>query len=265
MCEISNLWGFGVLGVSRERLEAADAYLDSWIREAKDKIWDFPEIKQFEQDTGKIFNPGSVPQLRTVLFDYAGLTPTGKLTKSGALSTDAEVLEELSEEHPLPKAILTVRQLSKIRSSYVSKILPAMDKDGRIRTNFNNTFTTSGRLSSSGKFNAQQIPRDDPIIKGCIVAPPGYKIVSQDLQTAEMYYAAVLSKDKNLQKVFSEKGDFHSTIAVMPRLTLSFVKARPKGSSSLLACFSLFRTSVTSSMLNCRWMQNSFGFLNVRI
>ena len=201
--------------VSRERLEAADAYLDSWIREAKDKIWDFPEIKQFEQDTGKIFNPGSVPQLRTVLFDYAGLTPTGKLTKSGALSTDAEVLEELSEEHPLPKAILTVRQLSKIRSSYVSKILPAMDKDGRIRTNFNNTFTTSGRLSSSGKFNAQQIPRDDPIIKGCIVAPPGYKIVSQDLQTAEMYYAAVLSKDKNLQKVFSEKGDFHSTIAKM--------------------------------------------------
>jgi DNA polymerase I-like protein with 3'-5' exonuclease and polymerase domains len=201
--------------ISRQRLEAADVYLDSWIREAKDKIWEFAEIKQFEADTGKIFNPSSVPQLRTVLFDYAKLTPTGKLTKSGALSTDAEVLEELSEEHPLPKAILNVRQLSKIRSSYVSKILPSMDKDGRIRTNFNNTFTTSGRLSSSGKFNAQQIPREDPIIKGCIVAPQGYKIVSQDLQTAEMYYAAILSKDKNLQKVFAEKGDFHSTIAKM--------------------------------------------------
>jgi DNA polymerase I-like protein with 3'-5' exonuclease and polymerase domains len=70
-------------------------------------------------------------------------------------------------------------------------------------------------LSSSGKFNAQQIPRDDPIIKGCIQAPPGYKIVSQDLTTAEMYYAAVLSGDKNLQKVFSSGGDFHSTIAKM--------------------------------------------------
>ena len=85
----------------------------------------------------------------------------------------------------------------------------------QIRTNFNLTFTTSGRLSSSGKFNAQQIPRDDPIIKGCIKAPQGYKIVSQDLTTAEMYYAAVLSGDKNLQQVFSSGGDFHSTIAKM--------------------------------------------------
>jgi DNA polymerase I-like protein with 3'-5' exonuclease and polymerase domains len=70
-------------------------------------------------------------------------------------------------------------------------------------------------LSSSGKFNAQQIPRDNPIIKGCIRAPAGYKIVSQDLATAEMYYAAVLSGDKNLQQVFSSGGDFHSTIAKM--------------------------------------------------
>ena len=85
----------------------------------------------------------------------------------------------------------------------------------RSRTNFNLIFTTSGRLSSSGKFNAQQIPRDDPIIKGCIKAPSGYKIVSQDLRTAEMYYAAVLSGDKNLQKVFTDGGDFHSSIAKM--------------------------------------------------
>ena len=77
------------------------------------------------------------------------------------------------------------------------------------------TFTTSGRLSSSGKFNAQQIPREDPIIKGCIKAPKGYKIISQDLSTAEVYCAAVLSGDKALQKVFIMGGDFHSTIAKM--------------------------------------------------
>lgn len=201
--------------MSRERLEAAEKYLDKWIQDAKETVYGFEEVQRFEKDTGKIFNPNSVQQLRSVLFDYVRLTPTGKLTKAGALSTDAEVLEELSEEHPLPAAILKVRQLGKIRSSYISKILPELDKDGRIRTNFNLTFTTSGRLSSSGKFNAQQIPRDDPIIKGCILAPEGYKIVSQDLTTAEMYYAAVLSGDKNLQKVFSSKGDFHSTIAKM--------------------------------------------------
>jgi DNA polymerase I-like protein with 3'-5' exonuclease and polymerase domains len=201
--------------MSIERLKGAEKYLDEEIAKAKEAVYTFEEVKRFEQDKGSIFNPNSVPQLRTVLFDYVGLTPTGKLTKAGALSTDAEVLEELSEEHPLPAAILKVRQLGKIRSSYISKILPELDKDGRIRTNFNLTFTTSGRLSSSGKFNAQQIPRDDPIIKGCIVAPAGYKIVSQDLTTAEMFYAAVLSKDKALQSVFSQGGDFHSTIARM--------------------------------------------------
>lgn len=201
--------------ISRERMQGADKYLDQWILDAKQKVYEFEEVKAFEKDSGKIFNPNSVQQLRTVLFDYVGLTPTGKLTKTGALSTDAEVLEELSEEHPLPRQILSVRQLGKIQSSYISKILPELDRDGRIRTNFNIVFTTSGRLSSSGKFNAQQIPRDDPIIKGCIKAPAGYKIVSQDLTTAEMYYAAVLSGDKNLQKVFSSGGDFHSSIAKM--------------------------------------------------
>ena len=198
-----------------ERLHAAGKYLDKWILEAKEKVYAFEEVKKFEADSGKIFNPNSVQQLRTVLFDYVGLTPTGKLTKTGALSTDAEVLEELSDQHPLPAQILTVRALAKIQSSYVSKILPEVDRDNRIRTNFNLIFTTSGRLSSSGKFNAQQIPRDDPIIKGCIQAPPGYKIVSQDLTTAEVYYAAVLSGDKNLQAVFTGGGDLHSTIAKM--------------------------------------------------
>jgi DNA polymerase I-like protein with 3'-5' exonuclease and polymerase domains len=201
--------------MSKERLMAADSYLDNEIKLAKDKIYEFEEIKIFEKDQGNVFNPNSVQQLRKVLFDYLGLTPTGKLTATGAISTDAEVLEELSEEHPLPKAILKVRQLTKIKNTYVSKIIPELDRDGRIRTNFNLIFTTSGRLSSSGKLNAQQFPRDDPIIKGCIVAPEGYKVVSQDLQTGEMYYAAVLSEDKNLQKVFIEGGDFHSSIAKM--------------------------------------------------
>lgn len=201
--------------MSEARLRAAEGYLDKWIEEAKTEVYAFEAVKKYEADTGSIFNPNSVQQLRKVLFDYLKLTPTGKLTATGALSTDAEVLEELSEEHPLPAAILKVRQLGKIKSSYISKILPELDKDGRIRTNFNHTFTTSGRLSSSGKFNAQQIPRDDPIIKGCIYAPPNHKIVSQDLTTAEMYFAAVLSGDKALQSVFSKGGDFHSTIAKM--------------------------------------------------
>ena len=201
--------------ISRERMQLADAYLSEKIQQAKEHIYTFDEVKLFEKNEGKIFNPNSVMQLRSILFDYVGLTPTGKKTSTGAISTDAEVLEQLSEEHELPKAILQVRKLSKIQNTYIHKILPELDRDDRIRTNFNLIFTTSGRLSSSGKFNAQQIPRDDPIIKGCIKAPQGYKIVSQDLRTAEMYYAAVLSGDSSLQKVFTDGGDFHSSIAKM--------------------------------------------------
>ena len=199
--------------ISYDRMSKAEAYLDISIKLAKEQIYEFPEIRAFESAERIIFNPNSVQQLRKVLFDYLGLTPTGKLTATGAISTDAEVLEELSEEHALPAAILKVRQLGKIKNTYISKILPELDRDGRIRTNFNLIFTTSGRLSSSGKFNAQQIPRDDPIIKGCIVAPAGYSIVSQDLQTGEVYFAAVLSGDKELQKIFITGGDFHSAIA----------------------------------------------------
>ena len=201
--------------IDKDRMRAAGKLLDDDIFAAKQELYNYEAVHLFEKTEGKIFNPNSPMQLRKLLFDYLGLNPTGKRTATGAVSTDAEVLEELSEEHDLPKAILKVRKLSKIQNTYIDKILPQIDKDGRIRTNFNLIFTTSGRLSSSGKFNAQQIPRDDPIVKGCLVAPKGYKIVSQDLTTAEMYYAAVLSGDTNLQKVFSSGGDFHSTIAHM--------------------------------------------------
>ncbi len=201
--------------ISKERMQYANNYLEQEIIAAKEAMYSFPVIHQFEKDQGKIFNPNSVMQLRTVLFDYLKLTPTGKKTGTGAISTDAEVLEQLSSEHDFPKAVLKIRKLGKIHNTYIQKILPEIDRDGKIRTNFNLIFTSSGRLSSSGKFNAQQVPRDDPIIKGCIKAPAGYKIVSQDLTTAEMYYAAVLSGDENLQSVFKSGGDFHSSIAKM--------------------------------------------------
>lgn len=165
---------------SKTRLELASQYLDEQIEEIKSKIFAYPEIIQFGKDNDTIFNPNSVYHLRSVLLDYLGLDPTGKKTGTGAESMDAEVLEELAELHPLPALLLKVRQLTKIRNTYVVKLLNSINKDGRVRTNFNNTFVTSGRLSSSGKFNAQQIPRDNAIVKACIQAPIGYKIVSQD-------------------------------------------------------------------------------------
>ena len=197
----------------RMRLEKSSVLMQENIDEAIATLYTYPEIKKFEEITKKDFNPNSTMQLRSLLFDYIGLTPTGKKTGTGADSTDAEVLKELAEEHEVPQLVLDIRQKVKIKSTYLDKIYPQLDRDSRLRTGFNLHGTTSGRLSSSGKMNMQQIPRDNPIVKGCIKAAPGNKIVAMDLTTAEVYCAAVLANDKNLMNVFKSGGNFHSNIA----------------------------------------------------
>jgi len=197
----------------RQRLLISQGLMQDDIDEAIQSLYDVPEIKRFEEAQGKQFNPNSTVQLRSLLFDYIGLKPTGKKTGTGANSTDAEVLQQLGEVHEVPKHILSIRQKSKIKNTYLDKIIPQLDRDSRLRTNFNLHGTTSGRLSSSGKLNMQQLPRDNPIVKGCIKAAPGNKIVAMDLTTAEVYVAAKLANDEALMDVFRSGGNFHSTIA----------------------------------------------------
>ena len=197
----------------RERLEKSTVLMQEDINKAVESLYEFKEVQMFEKAQGKDFNPNSTMQLRSLLFDYIGLKPTGKKTGTGADSTDAEVLGQLAEEHAVPQLVLDIRQKVKIKSTYLDKIIPALDMDSRLRTGFNLHGTTSGRLSSSGKMNMQQIPRDNPIVKGCIRAKPGNKIVAMDLTTAEVYCAAVLANDTALQQVFQDGGNFHSNIA----------------------------------------------------
>ena len=195
------------------RLKFGQDIMGERIDQAVVELSEFKEVAELEEVQGAPFNPNSTVQLRKLLFDHIGLKPTGKLTGTGAHSTDAEVLGILGEKHKVPKHILEVRKSGKIKNTYLDKILPQLDRDSRLRTGFSLHTTTSGRLSSSGKLNMQQLPRNNPAVKGCIKARPGYKIVSMDLKTAEMYYAAVMSDDLELQNVFISGGDFHSTIA----------------------------------------------------
>lgn len=197
----------------KDRLVRSQSLMAEEIYKAAEALSNHPDVKRFEQNQGKPFNPNSVIQLRKLLFDYVGLEPTGIKTGTGADSTNAEVLEKLALVNEIPKLILNVRKKSKIKNTYLDKIIPQLDRDSRLRTNFNLHGTVGGRLSSSGKLNMQQIPRDDPIVKGCIRAPEGRKIVAMDLTTAEVYVAAVLSDDLELQDVFRQGGNFHSTIA----------------------------------------------------
>jgi DNA polymerase I-like protein with 3'-5' exonuclease and polymerase domains len=197
----------------KQRLYLAQQIMQDDIDAAITKLYENDRIRKFEEIQGKEFNPNSTLQLRKLMFDYLGLNPTGKKTGTGADSTDAEVLKELAEQSDVPALILDIRQKSKIKNTYLDKIIPQLDRDSRLRTGFNLHGTTSGRLSSSGKLNMQQLPRDNPAVKGCIKAAPSHKIVAMDLTTAEVYVAAKLADDQALMDVFKSGGNFHSTIA----------------------------------------------------
>lgn len=163
----------------KETLAQVSVELEEQIFEAKLALAEMPEIAKLETITGVTFNPGSVPQLRQLLFNLLGLKPV-EFTAKGEPSTNAATLEILGKQHPVAANILKVRRLTKIKSTYIDKIILGLDRDSRLRTNFNLHVTTSGRLSSSGKLNMQQLPRDDKRVKKCIKARDGYKIVSMD-------------------------------------------------------------------------------------
>ena len=196
-----------------DRLVAGQTLMEKEIYAAVETLQAHEAVIKFQKEEEKTFNPNSVLQLRKLLFDYLKLEPVGIKTAKGENSTNAEVLDKLSLQHEIPKLILDVRKKTKIKNTYLDKIIPQLDRDSHLRTNFNLHGTTSGRLSSSGKLNMQQLPRDNPIVKGCIKASAGHKIVAMDLTTAEVYVAAVLADDLELQDVFRSGGNFHSTIA----------------------------------------------------
>ncbi len=180
------------------------------IEECLAEIANHPAVGRFERIHQKLFNPNSTVQLRELFFNILNIKPTKK-TESGAWSVDKEVLKEMN--HPLAEAILDLREKSKMAGTYLANIAAGIDFDDRLRSGFNIHGTTSGRLSSSGTLNYQNIPRDNKDIKKLFRARPGYKIVQCDLGTAEVYYAAVLSGDKFLQQAFVDKLDFHSYVA----------------------------------------------------
>ncbi len=160
---------------------------------------------------GQPFNLASPKQLGEILFGQLKLTPVKK-TPSGAPSTDEEVLEKLALDHPLPKALLEHRALSKLKSTYTDK-LPRMvnARTGRVHTNYAQAVAVTGRLSSTDP-NLQNIPvrtAEGRRIREAFVAPPGSKIVSADYSQIELRIMAHLSGDKSLIDAFAAGEDIH--------------------------------------------------------
>jgi DNA polymerase-1 len=175
------------------------------------------ELAQVERETytlvGHEFNLGSPKQLQEVLFTERKLK-SSKKTKTG-YSTDMAVLEELAREDPVPALILRHRTLSKLKSTYVDTLADQADAQGRLHTNFMQTGTATGRLSSKEP-NLQNIPiRDEKgrRIREAFIARPGNLLISADYSQIELVILAHLSGDKNLVASFREGKDVHARTA----------------------------------------------------
>ena len=164
---------------------------------------------------GESLNPNSPKQLGAVLFEKLGLK-TGKKTKSG-YSTNAEVLEQIADQHEIVPLILQYRQIQKLYSTYIKGIKGLIDtKTGLVHTCFNQTLTTTGRLSSKEP-NLQNIPvREDEgkeIRKLFISSFENGYIVSADYSQIELRLLAHFSECKPLVDAFNNGEDIHTLTA----------------------------------------------------
>lgn len=160
------------------------------------------------------FNISSPKQLGKILFEKLDL-PAKKKTKTG-YSTNAEVLEDLADKHPIIEKIIYYRQLTKLYSTYVEGLKSVIDTDSRIHSNFNQTVTTTGRLSSTEP-NLQNIPikyeLGKEIRKVFIPDDKDSIILSADYSQIELRILAHISGDENLISAFKNHVDIHTKTA----------------------------------------------------
>mgnify|MGYP006275608117 CR=1 FL=1 len=166
---------------------------------------------------GTEFNLNSPKQLGDVLFDRLALKPkNAKKTAGGQRSTRESELEKLKGEHPIIAEILRYRELQKLLSTYIDTLPELVGADGRLRTTFLQTGTTTGRLASRDP-NLQNIPvrsTEGRAIRKAFVAETGRTLVAIDYSQIELRIAAILSGDQHLIDIFKRGEDVHRGVAL---------------------------------------------------
>lgn len=179
--------------------------IDHQLQQKMERIYAF---------AGEVFNINSSQQLGKILFEKLGL-PVIKRTKTGH-STDVDVLTKLSLQHDLPLEILSYRNLSKLKSTYIDALPKLVHPGtGRVHTSYNQTVTATGRLSSSDP-NLQNIPirtEEGNRIRQAFIPEKGWQIISADYSQIELRILAHLSQDEMLLKAFQEDEDIHARTA----------------------------------------------------
>lgn len=173
--------------------------------------------KNIKTEAGMDFNVDSPKQLGDILFDVLKISSKAKKTKTGQYATSEDILQKHEKDHPIIPMILEYRQLRKLKSTYVDPLPTMTDKiDGRIHTNYMQTVTATGRLSSNNP-NLQNIPirtdKGKEIRKAFIPRNEEYTLMAADYSQIELRIIAALSKDANMIEAFSSGQDIHKATA----------------------------------------------------
>ena len=164
---------------------------------------------------GRRFNINSPKQLGEVLFTHLGLPAPAARGKSKSVSTAVDVLEQLAEQHEVPKLVLEYRHLAKLKSTYVDALPLLADADSRVHTTFNAAAVATGRLSSVNP-NLQNIPTRTELgreIRAAFTAAPGTQLLSADYSQIELRLLAHFSADPLLVHAYQNNEDIHTLTA----------------------------------------------------
>lgn len=172
--------------------------------------------KEIYELAGTTFNIASPKQVGQILFEKLKVVEKAKKTKTGQYVTSEEVLENLRHKHPVIEKILDYRGIKKLLSTYIDNLPQLINpKTGRIHTSFNQTVTSTGRLSSSNP-NLQNIPvRDEEgkEIRKAFIADEGCEFFSADYSQIELRIMAHLSGDQHMIEAFNNGLDIHAATA----------------------------------------------------
>jgi DNA polymerase-1 len=164
---------------------------------------------------GRRFNINSPKQLGEVLFTHLGLPAPASRGKGKAVSTAQDVLENLAEQHEVPRLVLEFRHLSKLKSNYIDALPLLADSDSRVHTTFNAAATATGRLSSVNP-NLQNIPIRTELgreIRAAFTSAPGTQLLSADYSQIELRLLAHFSGDPLLVHAYQNNEDIHTLTA----------------------------------------------------
>ena len=202
-----------LIDMEREGVKIDVEALKNYGRELDREILSLTQQILSYADPG--FNPDSPKQLGALLFGKLGLAG-GKKTASGQFSTDEKTLSKLVGEHPIIPLILEYRACSKLKSTYVDKLPTLIDENGRVHTTYSQSFTETGRLSSSDP-NLQNIPirteRGKLIRKAFVARDEKHVLISADYSQIELRLMAAMSGDEAMLAAFRNGEDIHRDTA----------------------------------------------------